>query len=264
MKPRNKPGTEKDGLFCPFFQRIGACMHGDACSRMHIRPVVSRTLLLCNLYPNPHRFISLLPTNMLYIDEKTLKCNFDDFYVDIYEELRTFGPITDMLVADNLAEHLIGNILVRFERIEDAVSAFNSLRGRYYAGRPIDAQFSPVESLSSAICKQSRDGMCKHGDTCNFIHPKEPSLEISGICLLLHSYNSETKPKPRNIDNDYHERDYHRPQRDYSENRGRYNDRYPDRSRYQNDRGHRNERDDYRDDYRSGNRREYYDRGHRY
>ena len=42
-------GTEKDRVNCPFYFKIGACRHGDRCSRMHNRPTISQTMLLKNM-----------------------------------------------------------------------------------------------------------------------------------------------------------------------------------------------------------------------
>ena len=191
----SRTGSEKDSIYCPFYQKIGSCMHGEGCSRMHIHPHASRTLLLCNFYPNPLRFLSLLPkgTN-LYLDKETIDRNFDDFYLDVFEELRQFGVIEDFVIADNQCEHLAGNVLVKYERLEDAVCAFCNLRGRYYAGRPIDAQYSPVESFSNALCRQLKLGKCQHGENCNFIHPKYPSKAVEELCYLTgHDYEEENQ-----------------------------------------------------------------------
>ena len=38
---------------CPFFYKIGACRHGDRCSRQHHKPPFSQTILVQNLYQNP-------------------------------------------------------------------------------------------------------------------------------------------------------------------------------------------------------------------
>ncbi|RZS14286.1 hypothetical protein BHM03_00045958 [Ensete ventricosum] len=43
-------GTEKDRVNCPFYFKIGACRHGDRCSRLHTKPSISPTLLLSNMY----------------------------------------------------------------------------------------------------------------------------------------------------------------------------------------------------------------------
>ncbi|KAH0789426.1 splicing factor U2af small subunit B-like [Histomonas meleagridis] len=196
---------------------------------MHIRPQASKTLLLCNLYPNPIRFISLLPKGVLEISNSTLDRNFDEFYIDIYEELRTFGPIEDLLVASNLCDHLVGNVLVRYENLEDAVSAFSNLRCCYYAGRPIDAQYSPVDVFSGAICRQFHLGKCQHGENCNFIHPKYPSSEVLEHCILTKDSNSTESPRQRNSYSSDNDENYHQRQREKSD-RSRTPHREYDRS----------------------------------
>ncbi|CBI40781.3 unnamed protein product, partial [Vitis vinifera] len=72
-------GTEKDRVNCPFYFKIGACRHGDRCSRLHNRPTISPTLLLSNMY----------------------------------QQLGKFGEIESLNVCDNLADHMIGAVLLR-------------------------------------------------------------------------------------------------------------------------------------------------------
>ena len=38
---------------CPFFYKMGACRHGDRCSRLHHKPLFSPTILLPHMYQNP-------------------------------------------------------------------------------------------------------------------------------------------------------------------------------------------------------------------
>jgi hypothetical protein len=48
--------TEKDWLDhvnCLFYFKIGACRHGDRCSRLHSRPMISPMILLSNMYQWP-------------------------------------------------------------------------------------------------------------------------------------------------------------------------------------------------------------------
>jgi len=40
--------------------------------------------------------------------------------------------------------HLLGNVYVKFRHEEDAQKALSNLAGRFYAGKPIIAEFSPV------------------------------------------------------------------------------------------------------------------------
>ena len=46
-------GTEEDKVNCPFYLKMGACRHGDRCSRIHNRPILSQTILLQNMVIGP-------------------------------------------------------------------------------------------------------------------------------------------------------------------------------------------------------------------
>ena len=48
-------GTEEDKVNCPFYFKIGACRHGDRCSRIHHRPAFSQTILIKHIYRHPVR-----------------------------------------------------------------------------------------------------------------------------------------------------------------------------------------------------------------
>lgn len=50
---------ERDFGCCPFYLKIGACRHGDQCSRLHNRPVSSNTLLLQHVYQVPQEAYSV-------------------------------------------------------------------------------------------------------------------------------------------------------------------------------------------------------------
>lgn len=45
-------GTEKDKVNCSFYFKIGACRHGDRCSRIHNKPTFSQTIVLQATYSN--------------------------------------------------------------------------------------------------------------------------------------------------------------------------------------------------------------------
>lgn len=38
---------------CAFYHKMGACRHGDGCSRKHNKPVFSETIILQNMYQRP-------------------------------------------------------------------------------------------------------------------------------------------------------------------------------------------------------------------
>ena len=69
---------------------------------------------------------------------------FDEFFEEIYEELASYGKIEECNVCENLGDHMVGNVYVKFEDEEDAQKAKDSLQGRFYAGRPLIAEFCPV------------------------------------------------------------------------------------------------------------------------
>ncbi|RUP42809.1 hypothetical protein BC936DRAFT_138053 [Jimgerdemannia flammicorona] len=125
-------GTEKDKVNCSFYFKIGACRHGDRCSRKHVKPTFSQTILLSNLYQNPAHD----PTCTLSADQ--LQEHFDRFYEDIFVELAKYGEIEEMCVCDNVGDHLVGNVYCQYRYEENAGEAVEELNKRFYAGRLIN------------------------------------------------------------------------------------------------------------------------------
>jgi splicing factor U2AF 35 kDa subunit len=63
-------------------------------------------------------------------------------------------------VCDNIGDHLIGNVYAKFYEETDADKALRSLNGRYYAGRPIKGEFSPVTDFKESRCRLFVEGSC--------------------------------------------------------------------------------------------------------
>lgn len=122
-------GTEQDKVNCSFYFKIGACRHGDRCSRKHTKPPYSQTILVANVYQNPKHADPMCP-----ISEEELQAQFNDFYEDFFVELAKYGAVVEMHVCDNVGEHLIGNVYARFEWEEEAQRAVDALNDRWYAG----------------------------------------------------------------------------------------------------------------------------------
>lgn len=76
-------------------------------------------------------------------------------------------------MCDNLADHMVGNVYVKFGDEESAAKALANLQGRYYAGRPIMVEFSPVTDFREATCRQYEENTCNRGGYCNFMHLKQ-------------------------------------------------------------------------------------------
>ncbi|XP_047325871.1 splicing factor U2af small subunit B-like [Impatiens glandulifera] len=171
-------GTEKDRVNCPFYFKIGACRHGDRCSRIHNRPTISPTLLLSNMYHRPDIVTPGVDAQGQPIDPKKIQEHFEDFYEDIFEELNKFGEIENLNVCDNLADHMIGNVYAQFKEEDHAAAALQALQGRFYSGQPIIADFSPVTDFREATCRQYEEDSCNRGGYCNFMHVKQIGRDL--------------------------------------------------------------------------------------
>ena len=73
-----------------------------------------------------------------------------------------------------------GNVYVKFADEEAAAAALQKMNGRFYAGRMLTAEFSPVSDFREARCRQFDDGMCKRGDQCEHAHHYMPPNAPTG------------------------------------------------------------------------------------
>ena len=177
-------GTEEDKVNCPFYFKIGACRHGDRCSRQHHRPPFSQTLIIKHMWQNPMCIISSAGGDLASIDQKKFQEDFDEFYSEIFEELQSFGKVEDVQVCENLGEHMVGNVYVKYEDEEFTEAALTKLHGRFYAGRTLHCEYSPVTDFREARCRQYDEDTCSRGPYCNFMHVREPS-KYAVIDLLM-------------------------------------------------------------------------------
>nr|QEX51156.1 splicing factor U2af small subunit B-like isoform X1 [Cymbidium ensifolium]QEX51237.1 splicing factor U2af small subunit B-like isoform X2 [Cymbidium ensifolium]QEX51242.1 splicing factor U2af small subunit B-like isoform X3 [Cymbidium ensifolium] len=220
-------GTEKDRVNCPFYFKIGACRHGDRCSRLHTRPSISPTLLLSNMYQRPDMITTGVDPQAQAMDPRKIQEHFENFYEDLFEELSKYGEIESLNVCDNLADHMVGNVYVQFREEEHAANALRNLSGRFYAGRPIIVDFSPVTDFREATCRQYEENTCNRGGYCNFMHLKKISRELRRQ-LFGRSHRRHSRSRSRS----------HSPHRRRSfEDRRRH--QYDDRDRQHDDRGRR-------------------------
>ncbi|KAF9171537.1 hypothetical protein BGX21_007821 [Mortierella sp. AD011] len=165
-------GTEKDKVNCSFYFKIGACRHGDRCSRKHVKPNFSQTILIPNVYHNPSHDANCT------MSKQEIQEDFDNIYEDFFVELAKYGEIEEMHVCDNIGDHLVGNIYARFKYEEDAGNAVESLNNRFYAGRPLWAELSPVTDFREACCRQYENSECTRGGLCNFMHLKSADRNL--------------------------------------------------------------------------------------
>lgn len=112
------------------------------------------------------------------VDPEKVQEFFEDFYEDVFLELDKYGVIEHLCVCDNLADHMVGNVYVKFRDEEGAARALQALQGRYYAGKPIQVEFSPVTDFKESTCRQYEQGSCNRGGYCNFMHVRPVSRRL--------------------------------------------------------------------------------------
>ncbi|KAE8741301.1 hypothetical protein FOCC_FOCC013155 [Frankliniella occidentalis] len=154
-------GTEKDKVNCSFYFKIGACRHGDRCSRIHNKPTFSQTVLLQNFYANPQNSLKSADGSHLVanVSDEEMQEHYDNFFEDVFVECEDkYGEIEEMNVCDNLGDHLVGNVYIKFRREEDAEKAVNDMNNRWFGGRPIYAELTSVTDFREACCRQYEMG----------------------------------------------------------------------------------------------------------
>jgi len=60
--------------------------------------------------------------------------HFEDFYEEVFMELANYGEIDDLIVCDNVGEHLLGAVYIKFVREDEAIKCVEATRNRYYDG----------------------------------------------------------------------------------------------------------------------------------
>lgn len=70
----------------------------------------------------------------VHLTESQLQDDFDLFYEDIFCELAKFGEVEEMVVCDNVGDHLVGNVYCQYRLEESAGNAVVNLNNRFYAG----------------------------------------------------------------------------------------------------------------------------------
>ena len=174
-------GTEKDKVNCSFYYKTGACRHGDQCGRIHHKPTFSQTIILKNLYINPQDPAKTADGSHIEraVTDKEMQEHYDDFFKEVFIECEDkYGEIEEMNVCDNLGDHLVGNVYIKFRHETDAEQAVINLNERWFAGRPIYAELSPVTNFREACCREYEVDKCTRARFCNFMHLKPISRNL--------------------------------------------------------------------------------------
>ncbi|XP_035538401.1 U2 small nuclear ribonucleoprotein auxiliary factor 35 kDa subunit-related protein 2 [Morone saxatilis] len=167
-------GTERDVANCPFFLKTGACRFGDRCSRKHVHPTASPTLMIRGMFitfgMEESRRDDYDIDAWLEHSEEELQESFLDFYHDVLPELKSIGKVVQFKVSCNYEPHLRGNVYVQFDTEEQCKDALIKFNGRWYAGRQLHCEICPVTRWKNAICGLFDRQKCPKGKHCNFLH----------------------------------------------------------------------------------------------
>lgn len=170
------------------------------------------------------------------VDKEKAREDFLVFYEDIYMELSKFGQLEGLHVVDNLGDHMIGHIYANFKDEEMASDALQGLQGRYFDGRLLQVEFSPVTDFREARCRDYDEEACARGGFCNFLHVKPVPI------ALIRSMEEDAEEDRRRLS-------WEKDQADFEAKRERKKRRREDRDG-DRDRTRRRHRDDDDDDRR--------------
>ncbi|XP_003969911.1 U2 small nuclear ribonucleoprotein auxiliary factor 35 kDa subunit-related protein 2 [Takifugu rubripes] len=167
-------GTERDVSNCPFFLKTGSCRFGDRCSRKHVYPTASPTMMIRSMFKTfgmeEARRDDYDIDACLEHSEEELYESFLEFYHDVLPEFKSVGKVLQFKVSCNHEPHLRGNVYVQFETEEQCKEAFIKFNGRWYAGRQLHCEMCPVTRWKNAICGLFDRQKCPKGKHCNFLH----------------------------------------------------------------------------------------------
>lgn len=98
---------------------------------------------------------------------------YEEFYEDVHTEFLKFGELVNFKVCRNGSYHLRGNVYVHYKSLDSAVLAYQSINGRYFAGKRVQCEYIGVTRWKIAICGEFMKlklKSCSRGTACNFIH----------------------------------------------------------------------------------------------
>ncbi|KAG1925388.1 splicing factor U2af small subunit B [Pimephales promelas] len=138
-----------------------------------------QTIVLMNIYRNPQNSAQSADGLHCAVSDVEMQEHYDEFFEEVFTEMEEkYGEVEEMNVCDNLGDHLVGNVYVKFRREEDAEKAVLDLNNRWFNGQPIHSELSPVTDFREACCRQYEMGECTRGGFCNFMHLKPISREL--------------------------------------------------------------------------------------
>ena len=57
------------------------------------------------------------------------------------------------------------------------------MKNRFYGGKLVQCEFSPVQDFREARCRTFHEGVCNRGANCNFMHVKHIPRAVKRRCM---------------------------------------------------------------------------------
>ncbi|XP_078795225.1 splicing factor U2AF 35 kDa subunit isoform X2 [Oryzias latipes] len=160
---------------------------------------------MLNIYRNPQNTAQSMEGVTSNVSDVEMQEHYDEFFEEVFTEMEEkYGEVEEMNVCDNLGDHLVGNVYVKFRKEEDAEKAMLDLNNRWFNGQPIHAELSPVTDFREACCHQYETGGCTRGGFCNFMHLKPISRDLR---RQLYGHRRKSRQRPRSRDRQSGSRD---------------------------------------------------------
>jgi len=94
---------------------MGACRHGDRCTRQHHKPPFSQTIIIPHMWLNPLVAVAAAEEDVVAADDESVQDGFNDFYEEVFNEFKKHGKVEEIHVVENLGDHMTGNCYVKYE-----------------------------------------------------------------------------------------------------------------------------------------------------
>ena len=67
------------------------------------------------MWTNPLVAVAAAGGDVVAADDDAVQDGFDEFYEEVFDELKNFGKIEEIHVIENLGDHMTGNVYVKYE-----------------------------------------------------------------------------------------------------------------------------------------------------
>lgn len=70
----------------------------------------------------------------------------------MFLEIAKYGEILELNILDNIGDHLLGNVFIKFVTEKDAENVMQNISRRRYRGQLVLPEYSPVTDFEEGTC----------------------------------------------------------------------------------------------------------------